>query len=67
MKVNGEEFLFRTLRTSEFDRKAPLPFIDHNVATTTFTKRGNYTISIHPLQNGKELFKLKAVLVEPVK
>lgn len=66
MKVNGEEFLFRTLRTSEFDRKAPLPFIDHNVATTTFTKGGNYKISIHPLQNGIELFKLKAVILEPV-
>lgn len=67
MKVNGQNFLFCTLRTSEFDKKAPLPFIDHTVATTTFTKAGNYKISIQPLQNGTELFKLKAVLLEPVK
>lgn len=67
MKINGHEFLFRTLRTSDFDKKAPLPFIDHTIATTTFSKAGNYTIVIRPLQNGKELFKLKSVLLEPVK
>jgi len=67
MKINGQEFLFRTLRTSEFDSKSPLPFINHTIATTTFTKAGVNTISIHPLQNGKELFKLKSVLLEPVK
>lgn len=67
MKVNGQEFLFRTLRTSDFDNKAPLPFIDHTIATTTFSKAGNYTVVVRPLQNGKELFKLKSVLLEPVK
>lgn len=67
MKVNGQEFLFRSLRTSEFDKKAPLPFINHTVATTTFSKGGLYTISIHPVQNGKELFKLKSILLEPIK
>nr|WP_226905003.1 alpha-L-fucosidase [Pedobacter schmidteae] len=67
MKVNNQEFLFRTLRTSNFDSKAPLPFIKHVIATTTFNKAGAYQISISPLQNGLELFKLKAVLMEPVK
>ncbi|WP_316813762.1 alpha-L-fucosidase [Pedobacter heparinus] len=67
MKVNGQEFLFRTLRTSEFDKKAPLPFIKHVIATTTFNKAGEYKISIQPLQNGTELFKLKSVILEPVK
>jgi alpha-L-fucosidase len=67
MRINNQEFLFRTLRTSEFDSKSPLPFIDHTIATTTFTKGGAYTISIRPMQNGKELFRLKSVLLEPVK
>lgn len=67
MKINNEEFLFRTLRTSEFDSKSPLPFIDHTIATTTFKKGGIYSIAIRPLQNGKELFRLKSILLEPVK
>ncbi len=66
MRVNGQEFLFRTLRTSEFDKNAPLPFIRHTVATTTFAKPGLYTIALRPLQNGKELFKLKTIILEPV-
>lgn len=67
MMVNGQEFLFRTLRTSEFDKKAPLPFIKHVIATTTFSNAGSYSVTIQPLQNGVELFKLKAVIMEPVK
>lgn len=67
MKINNQEFLFRTLRTSEFDKKAPLPFIKHVIATTTFNKAGEYKISIETLQNGLELFKLKSVILEPVK
>jgi len=66
MKINGEVFLFRTLRTSYYDKKAPLPFIRHTIATTTFSKPGNYTIEIKPLQKGKELFKLKSIIVSPV-
>jgi len=67
MNVNNQEFLFRTLRTSAFDNKAPLPFIKHTIATTTFTKAGVYQINIKPLQNGVELFKLKSVHLAPVK
>jgi alpha-L-fucosidase len=66
MRINGEVFLFRTLRTSYYDKKAPLPFIRHTIATTTFSKPGNYTIEIKPLQKGKELFKLKSIIVSPV-
>jgi len=66
MEINGEVFLFRTLGTSEYDKKAPLQFIKHTIATTTFSKPGNYTIEIKPLQNGKDLFKLKSIIVSPV-
>lgn len=67
MRINGQEFLFRTLRTSAFDKKAPLPFIRQVIATTTFGNAGEYKITIQPLQDGDELFKLKAVIMEPVK
>jgi alpha-L-fucosidase len=59
--------LFRTLRTSEYDNKNPLLFIRHNIAVTTIGNPGIYTIAIRPLQAGKELFKLKNVILEPVR
>jgi alpha-L-fucosidase len=65
--VNGKEYYFRTLRTSEFEKSAPLLFIKHAVAITTISNPGIYTITLHPLQEGKELFKLKSVIMEPVK
>jgi len=66
LTVNNQEFLFRTLRTSDFDKNSPFLFINHTIATTTFAKAGRYIISIRPLQQGKELFKLKSIILEPV-
>lgn len=63
--VNGQEYLFRTLCTGEFDQSAPLIFIKHPVAVTMIKQPGVYSITIHPLQEGKELFKLKTVILEP--
>jgi alpha-L-fucosidase len=65
--INGKEYLFRTLRTSEFDKSAPLLFIQHAVAIATIDRSGVYTIVVKPLQNGKELFKLKSVVLEPIR
>jgi alpha-L-fucosidase len=67
LTINNQEFLFRTLRTAQFDKKSPLMLIKHTVATTTIKKAGLYQIVVHPLQNGKELFKLKSIILEPVK
>jgi alpha-L-fucosidase len=64
--INGKEYLFRTLRTSEFDKSAPLLFIKHPVAITRISKPGVYTITVRPLQQGKELFKLKTIIAEPI-
>src|SRR5690606_36726107 len=60
LKVNGEEFLFRTLRRADFDRRAPFMFVEHKIATTTFSKPGVYTITVNPLIEGIELFKLRS-------
>ena len=68
LSVNNQEFLFRTLKTAELlDKKMPLMFIKHTIATITFTKPGVYDVIIRPLQNGAELFKLKSVIFEPLK
>jgi alpha-L-fucosidase len=64
--LNGNEFLFKTLRTSEYDKAAPLLFIKKPVAIVNFTKAGVYSLNIHPIQQGPELFKLKSVILEPM-
>ncbi|WP_207535280.1 alpha-L-fucosidase [Desertivirga arenae] len=64
--VNDTRFLFRTLRSSEFDKSAPLMFIKHTIATSSFAKAGTYTLECRPLNKGKELFKLKTIVLEPV-
>lgn len=66
IKINGEKYLFRTLRTSAYDKHSPLMFIKHPVAITSISQPGRYTLAIHPLQQGKELFKLKTILLEPL-
>jgi alpha-L-fucosidase len=67
LSLNNRQYLFRTLRTSEFDKSAPLMFIKHTVATATIPAPGEYAIVVQPLKNGKELFKLKSIVMEPVK
>jgi alpha-L-fucosidase len=66
LSVNGADYFFRTLRSSEFDKSAPLMFIKHPVAITTIRRPGMYGIHLKPYQDGKELFKLKTILLEPV-
>lgn len=66
LRVNNQEYLFRTLRSSEYERSAPLLFIKHPVAIASISQPGNYTVTIQPLQSGKELFKLKTIILEPV-
>lgn len=57
---------FRTLKTGSFEKNAPLLFI-RQVAGIVSAKAGDATIRIRPVFNGKELFKLKSLIVEPVK
>lgn len=67
LRVNGKSYLFRTLRTSEFEKGAPLMFIRHTVATISVEHPGPCSLSVAPLNNGRELFKLKRIILEPVK
>ncbi len=67
LAINGKEFFFRTLRTSEYEKSAPLMFIQHPVAIISVKVPGIYNLSICPQQQGNELFKLKTLLIEPVR
>lgn len=64
--VNGKEYLFKTLHTSEYNKSAPLLFIKHSIAIASFSAPGQYSITVQPLQQGKELFKLKSIYLEPL-
>lgn len=64
--LNGKEFAFETLATGGYNENTPLMFIKHPVATTTIEKPGIYSITLHPMQDGKELFKLKRIIIEPL-
>ncbi len=66
LKFNGEDYFFRTLKTANFDRRAPMVFIEHEVATVHVKEKGNYSLVIHPYQNGKEIFNLRSVIIKPV-
>lgn len=66
LSINGQNFYFRTLHTGSFDKKAPLLFVRHDVATISINKPGRYTLDIRPLSGKSELFKLKAVIIKPI-
>lgn len=67
LDFNSERFYFRTLTTGGFDNHQPMIFIKQRVTTTYIKDKGRYKIWIEPQQNGKELFNLKAVYLNPVK
>ncbi len=66
MNLNGKDYQFETLPTSDYESHKPLLFIKQTIAITTITKPGLYRLSVHPLHSGTELFKLKTVWLEPV-
>ena len=67
LEMAGKKYFFKTLRTSEYSNGAPLLFIQHPVTITGIERAGVYDITIRPDQKGRELFKLKTVILEPVK
>ena len=66
ISFNTKPVYFRTLKTGSFEKTAPLMFIKHTAGIVS-AKAGIASISIRPKVNGSELFKLKSVLLEPVK
>jgi len=66
MSFNNTTYKFLTLRTSEFSAGKPLLFIKHPVAIVSVDKPGIYTIKLTPDTNGKALFSLKSIILQPV-
>jgi alpha-L-fucosidase len=66
LSINGKDYQFETLATSDYESHKPLLFIQQTVAIVTIGKSGVYELGIHPLQQGAELFKLKTIWLEAV-
>lgn len=68
LKFNGQDYFFKTLKTADFNRRAPMVFIEHTIATVNVKEKGNYTIAVHPYKDGgKSLFNIKGINVKAVR
>ena len=67
LEIANQKYLFQTLFTSAFNKKAPLLFIDHAVGIYHVDKPGVYQVKVRPDKQGGELFKLQSIKVEPLK
>lgn len=65
LQVGDQNFYFETLGTGSYDTWRPLMFIQQSVAMITVQKAGSETVRISPLHEGKELFKLRRIVVKP--
>jgi len=66
LKVGNQSFYFETLGTGNRDAWRPLMFIQQSVAMISIRTSGIESISISPLKNSHELFKLSRILLKPV-
>ncbi len=56
---------FRVLETGEMSVARPVPVVKHDIGIVEFAT-GPATLSIAPLQDGENLFKIANVVLEPV-
>lgn len=56
---------FRVLETGEMSVARPVPTVKHDIGIVEFAT-GQATLSIPPLQDGENLFKIANVVLEPV-
>jgi alpha-L-fucosidase len=66
LNINNAAYPFQTLTVNNYDSHKPLMFIKQTVAITHFKQAGALNISVKPMREGKELFKLKTIWVDPV-
>ncbi|MGN6508682.1 MAG: alpha-L-fucosidase [Chitinophaga sp.] len=63
----AQTYPFQVLFTGKHDTHKPLLFIDQAVAVISVPAPGEWTLRVRPATDGRELFRLKQVLVEPVR
>lgn len=68
IEFNKQRYLFQTVRTGgKYTNKEPLMFHNHHIEIVTVTEPGVYSLKIYPLKEGKELFKLQSIQIDPLK
>ncbi len=69
MKPHGgaqQDFRFQVLLTGKYDSHKPLLFIDQTIAVVRVIVPGEWALRVRPDAAGKELFRLRQVMVEPL-
>ncbi|NLR65618.1 alpha-L-fucosidase [Chitinophaga varians] len=66
--LNGQQLPFLTLFTGQFDSHKPMMFIRHAIGILHVDKPGINNLTVKPVSgNQKELFRLRKVILQPVK
>ncbi|MGN7823058.1 alpha-L-fucosidase [Chitinophaga sp. 22536] len=66
--LNGQQLPFLTLFTGQFDSHKPMMFIRHAIGILNVDKPGINNLTVKPVSgNQKELFRLRKVILQPVK
>jgi alpha-L-fucosidase len=66
VEVAGKSYNFQSLLTGDYNSHEPLLFIHHNVGIVTIKEPGTVTVSVHPKNDGGELFWLRRICFEPI-
>jgi alpha-L-fucosidase len=67
VEVGSQSVGFETLLTGEYDSHQPLMMIHHAIGVVSIKKPGVIPISVHPKNDGAELFWLRRMVIEPVR
>ncbi|MBC9934800.1 alpha-L-fucosidase [Chitinophaga qingshengii] len=66
--LNGQQLPFLTLFAGNYDTHQPLMFIHHAVGILHIDKPGKHNLTVKPVSgNKKELFRLRKIILQPVK
>jgi alpha-L-fucosidase len=67
VQVGKQALGFETLLSGEFDSHDPLMLIHHAIGVVSIKSPGIVPVSVHPKNDGAELFWLRRVVIEPVR
>ncbi|WP_249219381.1 alpha-L-fucosidase [Chitinophaga sp. HK235] len=66
--LNGQQLPFLTLFTGAYDSHKPFMFIQHAIGILHVDKPGKHNLTVKPVSgNKKELFRLRKIVLQPVK
>ncbi|HZM05701.1 MAG TPA: alpha-L-fucosidase [Candidatus Saccharimonadales bacterium] len=65
IEIGGQSLAFETLLTGEATAHDPLLFVRHNIGIVTVHAPETISVSIHPKNDGAELFRLRRLIFEP--